>query len=259
MAELPSGLGIFDLTGKVALVTGAGRGLGRAMAVALASAGADLALTSRTRADLEDAAAAVAAHGRAALPVPADVTQPEQVEALVAAALARFGHIDILVNNAGMNVRKTALDLPLEEFDQVLNLNLRAYFLVARTVGRHMVERRYGRVINVTSILAAIALPNQAAYATSKGGVTQLSRVLAIEWAPHNITVNCLGPTYFETNLTRPLYQDPERKTFIESRTPMGRWGQVEELAGAVIFLASDAAGFITGQTVFVDGGWLAW
>ena len=122
-----------------------------------------------------------------------------------------------------------------------------------------MVERRSGRVINITSILGAVALASQGPYATSKGGISQLTKVLAIEWAPHNVTVNCIGPTYFETEMTRPLYQDPERRSFIESRTPMGRWGQPDELAGAVIFLASDAAGYITGQTIFVDGGWLAW
>ncbi len=254
MENLPPGLRIFDLTGKVALVTGAGRGLGRTFAEALASAGADLVLASRTRAELDAVAEAARAMGRKALPVVTDVTRPEQVEAMTAAALDRFGRIDILVNNAGMNIRKPALDYTLDEWDQV-----RAYFVVARIVGRHMVERRYGRVINVTSILAAIGLPNQTAYATSKGGITQLTKVMAIEWAPFGVTVNCLGPTYFETDLTRPLYQDPERKTFIESRTPMGRWGQPEELAGAIIFLASDAAAFVTGQTLFVDGGWLAW
>ena len=259
MTSLPSGLQIFDLSGKVGLITGAGRGLGRVFAQNLASAGADVVLASRTRSELETAAEEVAALGRKALPVVADVTQPEQVEAMVAVALERFGQIDILVNNAGMNIRKPVLEYPVEEFDQVLNLNLRSYFLVARKVGRHMVERRYGRVINITSILAAIGLPNQAAYATSKGGVTQLTKVMAIEWAPYHVTVNCIGPTYFETELTRPLYQDPERKSFIESRTPMGRWGQLAELHGAAIFLASDAAGFITGQTLFVDGGWLAW
>lgn len=259
MAPLPSGLRIFDLTGKVALVTGGGRGLGRTFAEALASAGADLVLVGRTKTDLESAAKEVAAQGRSAYPITADVTVPEQVDAMVAAALEHFGHIDILVNNAGMNVRKPVLDYGIEDWDQVLGLNLRGYFLVARAVGRHMVARRFGRVINITSILAAIGLPNQAGYASSKGAVTQLTKVMAIEWAPYNVTVNCLGPTYFETDMTRPLYQDPERKTFIESRTPMGRWGQPEELAGAIIFLASDAARFITGQTLFVDGGWLAW
>ena len=259
MPDLPSGLRVFDLTGKVALVTGAGRGLGRTFAAALASAGADVALASRTQADLDETAAEVERHGRRALIVPTDVTVVEQVEAMVAATLGHFGQIDILVNNAGMNIRKPVTEIGIDEWDRVLDLNLRSYFLVARAVGRHMVERRAGRVINVTSILAAGALANQGPYATSKGGVTQLSKVLAIEWAPYNITVNCIGPTYFETDLTRPLYQDPERKSFIESRTPMGRWGQPEELAGAVIYLASDASSFVTGQTIFVDGGWLTW
>lgn len=259
MATLPNGLHIFDLTGKTALVTGGGRGLGRTMAVALASAGANLVLVGRTPADLESAAQEIEAQGRRAHVITADVTVPEQVEAMTAEAIRRAGHIDILVNNAGMNIRKPVLEYGVDDWDQVLGLNLRGYFLVARAVGRHMVERGYGRVINVTSILAAIGLPNQAAYASSKGAITQLTRVMAIEWAPHGVTVNCIGPTYFETDLTRPLYQDPERKHFIESRTPMGRWGQPEELNGAVIFLASDASRFITGQTIFVDGGWLAW
>jgi NAD(P)-dependent dehydrogenase (short-subunit alcohol dehydrogenase family) len=259
MPNLPAGLRIFDLTGKVALVTGGGRGLGRTFAEALASAGADLVLAGRTRADLEETATCIERMGRKALAVKTDVTQPDQVNAMVAAALRRFGTIDILVNNAGMNIRKPALEYGIDDWDALMSLNLRGYFLVAQAVGRHMVERGYGRVINITSILAAIGLPNQAGYASAKGAITQLTKVMAIEWAPHNVTVNCLGPTYFETDMTRPLYQDPERKAFIESRTPMGRWGQPEELAGSIIFLASDAAGFITGQTLFVDGGWLAW
>ena len=259
MDHLPSGLSIFDLTGKVALVTGGGRGLGRTMAVALASAGADLVVVGRTAADLDAAAKEVQEQGRTAHTIVADVTVPEQVDAMVAEAVSRAGHIDILVNNAGMNIRKPVIEYGVDDWDQVIGLNLRGYFLVARAVGRHMVERGYGRVINVTSILASIGLPNQAAYASSKGAITQLTKVMAIEWAANNVTVNCIGPTYFETDLTRPLYQDPERKHFIESRTPMGRWGQPDELNGAVIFLASDAAQFITGQTIFIDGGWLAW
>lgn len=259
MVMLPEGLRIFDLTGRVALVTGAGRGLGRAMAGALAAAGADVVLAARTRPELAAAAEAIALSGRAVLPVTADVTQPGEVDALVTAALNRFGRIDILVNNAGINAPQPVLEVSLEEWDRVLDVNLRGAFLVARAVGRHMVEQRYGRVINITSILASIAYHNQAAYAASKGALTQLSKVLAIEWAPYNVTVNCIGPTFFETEYTRPRYQNPERRNFIETRTPLGRWGQPDELAGAVIFLASDAAGFITGQTLFVDGGWLAW
>ena len=150
-------------------------------------------------------------------------------------------------------------ELSAEEYRQVLATNLEGYFLCARAAGKVLVKQGSGKVINISSILGRVALANQAAYASSKGAIEQLTKVLAIEWAPHNVTVNCIGPTYFETEMTRPLYQDPERRGFIESRTPMGRWGQPDELAGAVIFLASDAAGYITGQTIFVDGGWLAW
>ncbi|MGH2587409.1 MAG: SDR family NAD(P)-dependent oxidoreductase, partial [Dehalococcoidia bacterium] len=246
-------------SGRVALVTGAGRGLGKAMAVALASAGADVVLAARTESQLHETAEEIAGLGRAALPVRTDVTRPEEVEALVAAAIARFGRIDILVNNAGGTISKPVLDLSLDEWGQVLDLNLRGYFLVARAVGPHMVAQGYGRVINITSILAAIAYHNQGAYAAAKGGITQFAKVLAVEWAPHNITVNCIGPTFFETDYTRPRFDDPGRRHFVVSRTPMGRWGQPHELAGAVIFLASDAAGFITGQTIYVDGGWLTW
>jgi NAD(P)-dependent dehydrogenase (short-subunit alcohol dehydrogenase family) len=259
MTELPAGLSRFDLTSKVALITGGGRGLGRTFATALASAGADVAVAGRTRSDLDATVAAVNACGRKSLCITADVTDPEQVESMLAATVERFGHVDILVNNAGINIRKPVLEYGLEDWDAVMSLNLRGYFMVAKAVGRHMVERGYGRVINVTSILGAIGLPNQAAYASSKGAITQLTKVMAIEWARSGVTVNCIAPTYFETDLTRPLYQDPERKSFIEDRTPMGRWGQPEELAGAIIFLASDASGFITGQSLVVDGGWLAW
>ncbi len=240
-----------QLAGQAAIVTGAGRGIGAAAATALAEVGAEVTLAARSLDEVSAVAAEIRERGGRAEPLQLDVTDLNAVEAAIAAA-APFR---ILVNNAGMNIRTTVLDYDLEDWDQVINLNLRSYFLVARTVGRHMVERRYGRVINITSILAAIGLPNQAAYATSKGGVTQLTKVMAIEWAPHNVTVNCIGPTYFETELTRPLYQDPERKSFIESRTPMGRWGQLDELHGAAIFLASDAAGFITGSTLSINGG----
>jgi NAD(P)-dependent dehydrogenase (short-subunit alcohol dehydrogenase family) len=257
-ASLPAGLRIFDLTGRVALVTGAGRGLGRAMARALGSAGAGVILASRTSADLDAAADEICASAGSALAVPTDVTEPDQVERLLARGLDRFGKIDILVNNAGINIPKPVLDLSIEEWDRVLDTNLRAYFLVARAVGRQMVEQRYGRIVNITSILAQIAYQNQAAYAASKGAVTQFAKVLAIEWAPYNVTVNCIGPTFFATEYTRPRYDDPRRRAFIETHTPMRRWGEPDELAGAVIFLASDAAAFVTGHTIFVDGGWLA-
>ena len=253
------GTQLFDLTGRVAIMTGAGRGLGRTMALALAAAGADLALASRTASELESLVEEVEALGRRAIAVPTDVTSPEACEAMVATAVERFGRLDILVNNAGMNVRKPALELTPDEFDSVLQVNLKGYYNGARAAGRHFVEQGSGKLINVSSILGSVALPNQAAYASSKGAIDQLTKVLAIEWANASVQVNGLAPTYFETDLTRPLYEDPERKAFIEDRTPMGRWGQPHELAGAVIFLASDASDFVTGQTILVDGGWTAW
>ena len=253
------GTQLFDLTGRVAIMTGAGRGLGRTMALALAAAGADLALASRTTPELDILVEEVEALGRRAIAVPTDVTSPDACEALVAAAVERLGRLDILVNNAGTNVRKSALEITPDEYDFVLQTNLKGYFNGARAAGRRFVEQGSGKVINVSSILGSVALPNQAAYASSKGAIDQLTKVLAIEWATANVQVNGLAPTYFETDLTRPLYEDPERKAFIEERTPMGRWGQPHELAGAVIFLAGDASNFVTGQTILVDGGWTAW
>ena len=253
------GTQLFDLTGRVAIMTGAGRGLGRTMALALAAAGADLALASRTTPELESLVEEIEALGRRAIAVPTDITSPEACEALVAAAVERLGRLDILVNNAGTNVRKSALEITPDEYDFVIQTNLKGYFNGARAAGRRFVEQGSGKVINVSSILGSVALPNQAAYASSKGAIDQLTKVLAIEWASANVQVNGLAPTYFETDLTRPLYDDPERKAFIEERTPMGRWGQPHELAGAVIFLASDASDFVTGQTILVDGGWTAW
>jgi NAD(P)-dependent dehydrogenase (short-subunit alcohol dehydrogenase family) len=259
MTPLPIGLSMFDLTGRVALVTGGSKGLGRTFAQALLSCGADVAIAARDRAALAEACHALTCDGRAAYGIIADVTDRAQVERMVAAVVERFGRLDILVNNAGTNIRRPLLELSDEEWDTVLNLNLRGAMLVARAAGRHFVAQRSGRVINITSILAAVALPGISAYSASKGAVTQLTKALALEWAAYNVTVNCIGPTYFATEMTRPLYEDPARKRFIEERTPMGRWGEPDELAGAVVFLASDAARFITGQTIFVDGGWLAW
>lgn len=253
------GTGLFDLTGRVALVTGAGRGLGRTMALALAAAGADIMAASRTAPELESLCGEVAALGRKAHFAPVDVTSEESVDRLVQETLQHFGHLDVLVNNAGINIRKPVLELDPAEYRQVLDTNLHGYFLCARSAGREMVRQGSGKVINVSSIMGRVALPTQAAYASSKGAIEQLTKVLALEWATSGVQVNALAPTYFETELTRPLFEDKERKAFIEERTPMGRWGQPNELAGAVIFLASMASDYITGHTLVVDGGWTAW
>ena len=259
LSELPSGLGIFDLRGRVALITGGSRGLGAAAARALAASGAAVTICARNQDDLFAVRDEIAGSGCDVHAIIADVTDEAAVDDMVAETVRHFGRLDVLVNNAGKNIRKPALELTSAEFDEVLSLNLRSYFLCARAAGQVMVDQGYGRVINMSSILAAIGLPMQAAYASSKGAIGQLTRVLAIEWAPHGVTCNAIGPTYFETELTRPLYEDPERREFITSRTPMGRWGQPNELDGALIYLASQASAYVTGQTLYVDGGWLAW
>ena len=259
--ERPELLGIrlFDLTGRVALVTGAGRGLGRTLALALASAGADMVVSSRSKDELETLAAEIKGLGRRASAITCDVTSETSCDALVDRTVSEMGALDILVNNAGINVRKPVLQLTYEEYERVLRTNLHGYFLAARAAGRVMVAQRSGKVINISSILGRVGLADQAAYASSKGAIEQLTKVLALEWAEANVQANAIGPTYFETELTRPLFEDAARNAFISGRTPMGRWGQPHELAGAAIFLASRASDYVTGHTLMVDGGWTAW
>ncbi len=249
----------FDIRGKVAVVTGASKGLGRAMAVGLARAGASLALCGRNRDDLEESRETIAPFGGKAGSYRMDVLDRASIREAVGAIRKEFGRIDILVNNAGVNIRKPVTELAEEEWDLVLDTNLKGYFLVAQAVVPEMIGRRSGKIINIASIMGAVALDNLVAYASSKGGVVQMTKVMAIEWAKHNINVNAIGPTYFETPLVAGLRSDPDRFRFINERTPMGRWGQPEELEGTVIFLASRASDFITGQTIYVDGGWTIW
>jgi NAD(P)-dependent dehydrogenase (short-subunit alcohol dehydrogenase family) len=259
--ERPELLGtqLFSLAGKVAVVTGAGRGLGRTMALALAAAGADVVVSSRTQSEVDSARDEIRGLGRRSEAIAADCTDEAQCQRLFGEAVGRLGRIDILVNNAGINIRKPVLELSLEEYRQVLSTNLEGYFLCARAAGRHLVAQGSGKVINISSIMGRVALATQAAYASSKGGIEQLTKVLALEWAEAGVQVNALAPTYFETELTRPLFEDPARNAFITERTPMRRWGQPHELAGAVIFLASAASDYVTGHTLVVDGGWTAW
>lgn len=252
-------LDLFDLTGKVAMVTGASKGLGKAMATGLAKAGADLALCARNLGDLGKAAAETGKWGSRVDVFPLDVRDQESIRRASDSILAKFGRIDILVNNAGINVRKAVLELSEEEWDSVLDTNLKGYFLVAKAVVPSMIRQGRGKVINISSIFGAVGMNHQAAYAASKGGIVQLTKVMAIEWAKSGIQVNAIGPTYFETPLVAALRNDPARFRFINERTPMGRWGQPEELEGTVIFLASRASDFITGQTIYVDGGWTIW
>ncbi len=253
------GLEIFELKGKIALVTGSTRGLGEVAALALAKAGADIAVCGRSTADLERVTAEIGQLGRNAQGFHIDVTDSRKVAEAVEQILDYFGHIDILVNNAGVNYRVPVLEYPEEEWDRVINTNLKGYFLVARAVVPQMIENGYGKVINMSSILGAVGLPHQVAYASSKGGVDQMTKVMALEWAKLGVRVNAIGPTYFETELVTQIRDDAERFNFINERTPMGRWGYLPELEGTVIYLASPASDFITGQTIYVDGGWTIW
>ncbi len=250
---------LFDISGRVALVTGASKGLGKSMALALAGAGADIALFARDADGLKSAKSEIESLGRKAEFFSVDVLNKTQIDEAIEQTLKIFGHVDVLVNNAGVNVRKPVLELSPDEWDLVVDTNLKGYLLMAQGVVPHMLSRGSGKIINMASILGTVALPMQVAYASSKGGVIQMTKVMALEWAKQGLQVNAIGPTYFETPLVAQLRNDPERYNFIVERTPMGRWGQPDELAGVVIFLASKASDFVTGQTIFIDGGWTAW
>ena len=249
----------FRIDGKVALITGGARGLGRTMAEALAEAGADVALTGRTLAPAEAAAAEVAAAtGRRAHAYQVDVTVASDVERLVSAVEADFGRIDILVNNAGTNIRGPIEQLSEADWDTVIDTNLKGPFLCARAAGPRMVRRGWGRVINLGSVLGVIALAGRAPYASSKAGIINLTRVLALEWAGTGVTANAICPGAFGTEMNRQLLDDPVKYQEFVKRIPMGRWGEPEELGGAVVFLASEASSYVTGSALFVDGGWTA-
>jgi NAD(P)-dependent dehydrogenase (short-subunit alcohol dehydrogenase family) len=253
-------LDTFRLDGKVALVTGGARGLGLTMATALAEAGADIALAGRSLAACEEAATATAsATGRRVRAFAADVTRIDDVERLQAGVEADLGPIDILVNNAGVNIRGSVEQLSEADWDTVVDTNLKGPFLCARAVGAGLVRRGWGRVINLGSIMGVVALAGRAPYASSKAGVINLTRVLALEWAGTGVTANVICPGAFATEMNRQLLNDPVKYQEFVRRIPMGRWGELQELAGAVVFLASPGSSYVTGSALFVDGGWTAW
>ncbi len=246
---------LFDLTGQVALVTGASRGLGQYFARALAKAGADLIVTSRRKDDLHPFVAEIEALGRRALPLALDVRDLHSIEAMAGAAEAGCGRIDILINNAGCNVRKPAFEVTWEDWNLILDTNLRGSFFVAQQIAKGMAARGYGRIINIGSVTSVFGYAGLAPYGASRGGIRQLTMSLADDWGKHGITVNCLAPGWFQTAQNKVLYEDKEWVEYLIDRIPLKRPGAPDDLDGAIVFLASESSRYITGQTLLVDGG----
>jgi NAD(P)-dependent dehydrogenase (short-subunit alcohol dehydrogenase family) len=243
-----------DLTGHSAVVTGAGRGIGRAIALGLAKAGADLVLAARTRTELESLALEIEKLDRKALVCEVDITDQGEVDTMVLAAMDRFGGIDILVNNAGIAIPQRAEDVTQEAWDQVVDTNLKGTFFVSQAVGRTMIPRRKGVIINIVSELAFVALPEYSCYSATKAGIAMLTKALALEWAPHGIRVNAMAPAAVETEANAVLATEEGRHQAV-NRLPIGRCGTVDDMVGAVVYLASDAACYVLGTTLMVDGG----
>jgi NAD(P)-dependent dehydrogenase (short-subunit alcohol dehydrogenase family) len=246
---------LFDLSGKVAIVTGTSRGLGQYMARALARAGADLVLTSRKLDRLQTTESEIKSLGRRAVSLELDVRDQESIKRLVKDAEAAFGHVDILVNNAGCNVRKPALEVSWDDWNLILETNLRGTFFVAQAVARGMIARGYGRIINIGSVTSVFGSAGLGPYGASRGGVRQLTMSLADDWGKHGITVNCLAPGWFRTQQNSVLYEDQEWVEYLSDRIPLKRPGQPQDLDAAVVFLAAESSRYITGQTLLVDGG----
>jgi len=254
-----NGLGQFSLEKKVAVVTGSTRGIGRAIAEGLAGAGAAVAVNGRNAEATQTVAAAIAAAGGKSIAVPADISKAEDVGRLIDVTVATFGRLDILVNNAGISpYYKPAEAMTEAEWDDIMKVNLKGVFLCCQAAGRVMIPQRSGRIINISSIAGKVALPRLIAYSSAKGAINQLTRVLAVEWAPHRILVNAIAPGYIETDLTKGLRENPKRLDAMIRQIPLGRLGKPTEIVGAAIYLASDAASYVTGQMLDVDGGWLA-
>lgn len=247
--------GLFDLSGQVALVTGASRGLGQEFGRALAKAGADLIVTSRRREDLAPFVAEIEALGRRAFPLELDVRDQGSIERMAEAAEAACGQIHILVNNAGCNVRKPALEVTWEDWNLVLDTNLRGSFFVAQQMARRMASHQYGRIVNIGSVTSVFGYAGLAPYGASRGGVRQLTMSLADDWGRHGITVNCLAPGWFRTEQNKVLYESKEWVDYLVDRIPLKRPGKVQDLDGPLIFLASESSRYVTGQTLLVDGG----
>jgi len=248
-------LDIFDLSGKVAIVTGASRGLGQYFARALAGAGADLVITSRTLSSLTEFKQEIESLGKKALAIELDVLSQSDIENMVQKAIKEYGKIDILVNNAGLNIRKPSVDFSMQDWDTVLDTNLKGSFFCAQAVAKEMIKQKYGRIINMGSCTCVFGMEGIAPYTASRGAILSMTRSLAVEWGKFGITVNVLAPGWFKTAQNAVLYENKEWLDYINSRIPLNRVGHPNDLDGTVVFLASDASEYITGQIILVDGG----
>ncbi len=247
---------LFDLDGRVALVTGAAQGLGRGYAQALASAGALAICMDRDQP--EETVALIRDAGGKAEPCQVDISRPAGVQAAIDGIVSNYGRLDILVNNAGTEIEKNFLEYSEQEYDTIMGTNLRGLFFASQAAARYMAKQRSGKIINQGSLGSQIGLAGSTVYCATKGGVLLFTKALAIEMAPFNVQVNAIGPGYFRTSMTEPFFQDPEHRQWIENRIPAGRVGTNDDLAGTVVFMASPASDYITGQIIYVDGGWLA-
>lgn len=253
MSILPS----MRLDGKVALITGSCRGLGYGIALAFASAGADLIVTCRNKEHLIDVSEAIKAIGRHVICVEVDVRFYESIQKMVNKALEEYGKIDILMNNAGRGGRGYANQIEQELWDDIMNTNLKGLFFCGQSVANIMIKQGSGKIVNMSSVLGAVGIKQTSVYSASKAGIIQLTKSWALEWAPYNINVNAIAPAFIETEMTLPTFSTEKFKTEVFSKTPLKRYGKIEDVTGAAVFLASDASNYITGQTLFIDGGWL--